>query len=87
MKRRTTWREDAHHAQRLRLRYFSRVARALWRRWRDIRRAEAELRALDARELGDIGLTPGNIPAVARGLFLEAGARHSAKPSTARAAD
>jgi uncharacterized protein YjiS (DUF1127 family) len=87
MKQRTTWREHARHAQRLRLRYFSRAARALWRHWRDVRHAEAELRALDARELGDIGLTPGNIPAVARGLFLEAGARHSASPSTARAAD
>ncbi len=75
MMQRTQWRERADYARRLRLRYLYRVARAIWRRWRGILRVEAELRALDERELADMGLARGDIPAVARGRFLDAGAR------------
>lgn len=75
MNQRTHWREHADFARRLRLRYLYRVVRAIWRRWRGILRIEAELRALDERELADMGLAQGDIPAVARGVFLDAGAR------------
>ncbi|MGM0585859.1 MAG: DUF1127 domain-containing protein [Pseudomonadota bacterium] len=40
------------------------VARA--RRWREYRRTLAELEALDARTLKDIGLGKGDLPRVAR---------------------
>lgn len=87
MKQRTARPEHARYGQGLRLRYSFRMILALWRHWHEVRHAEAELRALDARELGDIGLTAGSIPAVARGIFLEAGARGAVKHATAQAAD
>lgn len=77
MNQRTHWREHADYARRLRLRYLYRFVRGWWQRWRGISRIEAELRALDARELSDMGLAPGDIPAVARGVFLETGARRA----------
>lgn len=71
---------DMHHyerrARRLRARamtrWAKRVLRALVQGWMQLReriRVQRELSSLDERALRDIGLSPGDIPAVASGRF------------------
>lgn len=69
---------DAHrlaqHAETARRRLLGRCLARAWRGWRDHwqrLKAEAELRALDERELGDLGLDRGGIAHAARRGRLE----------------
>jgi uncharacterized protein YjiS (DUF1127 family) len=63
------------HAQKLRQRALRRYWRRLWRRlmrWQRQRAGLHALAALNARELADLGLDHGALPAAARGKYFSA---------------
>jgi uncharacterized protein YjiS (DUF1127 family)/ketosteroid isomerase-like protein len=75
-----------HRAGRLRTRWMRRLIGRI-AHFRQRRAAEAELHALDARTLHDIGIAPGDIPAIASGVyFRDDGRRQRGIPAAHRPA-
>jgi uncharacterized protein YjiS (DUF1127 family) len=61
-------------------------AAAAWREYRRRHRLEQELRGLDRRQLADIGLTRGDVPAVIDGSYFRDSSRRRHAPAASATA-